>query len=335
MSRLESRPLAMVSLNQGAFCDDGKGGAAADELTSAADRQFSQTQNILRRSKECPQACAPSLSEAEYCAYRDRLIEDRYRLGAIALRLTDLAEFYERAGGEDKLPLEVLSTDMTLYGGESLSVLADALEALASGDPNRVPELRWQASATEMSGLFDAVALLADFSLIEGDTQRFETALEGIATRFSSLREKLISALTGTRIVKADEQRPLEQAILDVGSSLAWVIASLQISAEVQRSSAGAVRSRVASEDPAGPGPDSQLATVACLKRLSSTAYNGSEAPGMTLDILSVCRPFTGCPAVDPGRTQVVVSPLRAFLGTRDEIESRSSSLVKSMCPAN
>ncbi|MCR9137259.1 MAG: hypothetical protein NXI27_14785 [Alphaproteobacteria bacterium] len=335
MSRLENRPLAMVSLNQGAFCDNGIGGTAADELTTAADRQFSQTQNVLRRSKECPQTCAPSVSEAEYCAYRDRLIENRYRLGAIALRLTDLAEIYERAGSEDRLPLEVLSADMTLYGGESLSVLADALEALVSGDPYRLPELRWQASSTEMSALFDAVALLVDFSLIEGDTQQLEMMLERAATQLSFLREQLTAALTGTGIMQAGERRPLEQAILDVGSNLAWAIASLQVSAESQRTSADMLRSRAASEDPAGPGPGSQSGAVACLKRLSSTAFNGSEAPGMTLDILSNCRPFTGCLSVDLDRTQSVVSPLRALLGSRVDIENRTSSLVKFMCAAN
>lgn len=322
MSRLETRPLAAVSLSHEPFCETGRGALAAGELLAAADRQSTRAQEIIRKARQCPDVCGSVMSEAEYCGFRDRLITDRYRLGAVALRLADLADVYERAGNEGRFPLEILSDDMTLYGGESLNVLTDALKALVSGNPDLVPELRWQASSTEVSGLFDAIALLADFSLIGGDAKDLEAALEQATTELATMRDVLIVALTRARIMQPAEQRTLEHRILTAASNLAWVIASLQASAEAQLSTADR-------------DPRAVQGTVGCLNRLSRNAFTGSEAPGMTIDILNGCRPFGSCPSGDPDPSQAAISPLRAFLKTQDETDIRTSALISSMCPAN
>lgn len=334
MAGLVNRSTAVVSLNRDLACSAGQGAAVAAELGEATDRQFSRTRDIIRRSRQCRETCAPALSEADYCAYRDRMVADRYRLGAVALRLTDLAELYGRADQQDRLPLEILSADMTLYGGQSLTVLTDALRALATGDSDLVPALRWQASTTELSGLHDAMALLADLSLIEGDTKRLETALEQAAGQLSTLRETLIAVLASGRTMRSAQRQTLERRILMGAANLAWVIASLQISAEAQHSAAGANRSAgVDGSTDAMVVP--RQGTIACLNRLSRDAYAASEAPGMTVEFLDGCRSFASCPPVDPDGTRGVVSPLRSFLSTMDETDQRTSRLVGSMCKAN
>lgn len=334
MARLEGRPPAMVSLNRDLSCNAGRGAEVAAELIAAADRQFARTEDIIRQSRQCRQACAPAISEADYCAYRDRLVTDRYRLGAVALRLTDLAEIYGRAGQDDRLPLEILSADMTIYGGQSLTVLTDALGALATGDAERVPDLRWQASSTEVSGLHDAMALLADLSLIEGETNPLETALENAAGQLATLRETLVAALTSGRTMETVQRRTLERRILTGAADLAWLIASLQLSAEAQRSLAGANRSAEAERSTVVMVVPQQN-TVACLNRLSRNAYTASEAPGLTVEFLDGCRSFASCPPVDPDGTRAVVSPLRAFLATRQDTDHRTSMLVRSICMAD
>lgn len=334
VAQLENRPPVTVSVSLDLSCDAGRGAVVAAELIAAADRQFSRTQDIIRQSRQCREACAPAISEAEYCAYRDRLTTDRYRLGAVALRLTDLADVYARAGQEEQLPLEILATDMTLYGGQSLTVLTDALRSLATGDADLMPGLRWQASSTEVSGLYHAIALLAHLSLMKGDTKRLETALEQAAGELATLRETLIAALTSGRPMPTAQRRILERRILTVAADLTWVIASLQISAEAQRSVAGANRS-ANKERSADAILVPQQGTVACLNRLSRDAYAASEAPGMTVEFLDGCRSFASCPPVDPDGTRAAVSPLQAFLGTREETDHRTSMLVGSMCMAN
>jgi|GEM_PF-2948520 len=334
MARLEDRSPAAISLNRDLACNAGQGAVVAAELRAAADRQFSRTRDIIRQSRQCRETCAPALGEADYCAYRDGLVTDRYRLGAVALRLTDLVELYGRADEEDRLPLDILSADMTLYGGQSLTVLTDALRALATGNSDLLPELRWQASTTELSGLHDAMALLADLSLIEGDTKRFEMALEQAAGQLSTLRETLIAILSSGGPMPTTQRQTLERRILTGAANLAWVIASLQISAEAQRSAEGANRS-AGVDGSADVMLAPQQGTVACLNRLSRDAYAASEAPGMTLEFLDGCRSFASCPPVDPDGTGAVVSPLRAFLGTSDETDRRTSMLVRSMCMAN
>ena len=176
--RLKTLPPASVTLQGGAFCSTRPGSSVAETLTGAANEQYARASEIADKAKQCPQACAPALSDADYCAYGDRLFTDRYRLGAVATRLTDLAQLYERAGKDEKPPLQVLSSDMTLYGGEAMNVVKEALQALAAGDAAAIPDVCWQASSTELTGLFGSVALMADFSLIGGDVAQLETALD-------------------------------------------------------------------------------------------------------------------------------------------------------------
>lgn len=336
MKQLEKRPLASVSLGQGAFCETGQGALMAGELTASSDRQFIRAEQIARKSRTCSNDCAPTLNEAEYCAYRDRLVSDRYRLGAVALRLADLAEIYERSGRLEKLPLEVLSADMTLYGGEALNVLTDALKALDSGNPGLVHDIRWQASSTEVSGLFDAVALLTDFSLFKGDTALLEAALETAAEQLATVRDPLFLALTRTRIIQPSEQRALEKRILRGASSMAWVIASLQTSAERQLATSDAAISTDANSVLTGRDPLGIQGAVGCLNKLSLSAFTSSEAPELTVGILDECRSFGPCRSSgEAGRSHRNISPLRAFLETQDEAEKQTFALVNSMCVAN
>jgi hypothetical protein len=335
MARLKALPTASVSLRDGAFCESGPGASVSADLISAADRQFERAEEIAKKTNECPQACAPKLNEAEYCAYSDRLVADRYRLGAVALRLSDLGEIYERAGREAKLPIEVLSSDMTLYGGEALNVLKDASKALAKGASGDVPDVRWQASSTEVAGLFGAVALLADFSLIEGDYAQIETALEKAAAELNTVRDDLMLALTRAKVMEPSEQLALEERLLTGASNLSWVIASLQTSAEAAVAKADASLSTDANAVPPGRNAAAIQETVGCLTKLSLSAITGSEAPSMTDEMLNDCRSFEPCRDKGPVPSLANVSPLRALLETQDEADKQTFALVKSMCTAN
>ncbi len=316
LQRLKALPPAAVTLKGGAFCSDGPGASVAETLTGAANEQFARASEIADKAKGCPQACAPALSEADYCAYGDRLFTDRYRLGAVATRLTDLAQLYERAGKDEKPPLEVLSSDMTLYGGEALNVVKQALQALASSNAADVPDVRWQASSTELAGLFGSVALMADFSLISGDVAQLETALEKASVELSTVRDDLTAALRQRKLMQPAEILTFEERLLTGASSLAYAIASLQISAEAAA--------------PVGSA-DSQTA-VGCFRKLALDAITGAEAPDHANGILAACRSFSACPDRSPLQPSVTVSPLRAFLETRDEAMRQTTALLASMC---
>ncbi len=334
-ARLDGRPLASVGLGQGAFCEAGPGAQVAADLTRAADRQFARAEAIAEKVDACPQTCAPKLGEAEYCTYRGRLVADRYRLGAVALRLADLATIYARAGERERLPIAVLAADMTLYGGEALNVLNDALKAIGAGDPGLVHEVRWQASSTEISGLAGAIALLADLSLIEGDAVPLEAALERAAAELATLRDELMVALTRARLMQPAERRALETRIWAVASDLAWAAASLQNSAEVRAAMAETAMSTDANAVPPGRALRAIQAAVGCLNQLSLSAFTGSEAPAMAADLLNDCRSFEPCAVGDPGQTRADASPLRALLDAQDETERLTAALVGSMCAAN
>lgn len=318
LARLRERPITSITLKSGAFCADGPGASVAADLTDAAERQAARADEVVRKTRSCPASCAPQLDDADYCAYGDRLVTDKYRLGVVALRLSDLARIYQRADRDQKRPIDILSADTTLHGGDALTVLRDALQALAAGDPGTVPDLRWQASSTEVTGLFDSVSLLADFSLADGDIAGIETALEAATAEINSVRADLVGTLSRDEPVQTAEQLALEERILTGASHLAWVIASLELSAGTTGSDdAGATALRE---------------TVGCLNHLSLSALNGSEAPGLALDLLGACRSFEACPREGPVRLPANVSPLRAFLETQDEAERRTAAMLDALC---
>lgn len=335
MASLKQRSVAGVSLQAGAFCETGPGAPLAADLLAVADSQFERAEKIAVKTNECFEACAPKLNEAEYCGYGDVLVSDRYRLNAVALGLADLAEIYQRASQRAELPIEVLAADMTLYGGEALNVLEGASKALASGDSELVPEVRWQASSLDLSGLFHAVSLLVDFSLIDGDAAQLKMALENASDELSTLRIDLIVALTRAKVMEPSEQLALEERILNSASSLAFVIASLQSSADTQIAAADAALSTDANAVPPGRDPVAVQATVGCLNKLSLSTITGSEAPGMTVDMLNDCRPFKPCSDKDPIPAFTKFLPLQRFLETQDKAEKQTFALIKSMCVAN
>ena len=314
--RLKQQPLAAVSLAGGVFCTTEPGASVANDLEQAADAEFSRASEIANKAKQCPQACASTLTEADYCAYGDRLFADRYRLGAVAVRLTDLTQLYERSANQNTPPLASLADDATQYGGEALSVVKQALQALEAANVTDVPDVRWQASATELAGLFGSVALLADFELITGDVAQLETALEKASVELSALRGDLTNALRQRKRMLPAEKLAFEERLLTGASNLAFAIASLQISAEA-----------------AGPvGSQDSRAAVGCFRKLSLHAITGSEAPDHADRILSACRSFATCPERAPLQASTTVSPLRAFLETREDAARLTEALLASMC---
>ncbi|MCP4315049.1 MAG: hypothetical protein GY789_03210 [Hyphomicrobiales bacterium] len=334
-ARLASRPVARVSLKTGAFCEAGAGAQIASDLVAASDGQFAQANQIAKKIDQCPQACAPKLNDAEFCAYGKRLVIDRYRLGSIGLRLSELARIYERAGHEAQLPVEVLSADMTLYGSEALDVLRRASSSLASGDPAELPDVRWHASATEVAGLFGAVVLLDDFSLIDGDVAQIVSALEKTVSEINTLRDDLHQALTRAKLMELSERLALEERILTGASQLAFAIASLQASVDDARTATLAKTTTDANAVPAGDNPVGIQDTVACLNQLSVIAITGSEAPGMADEVLSDCRSFQPCSGGNPVYLPANISPLKAFLQTQEEAQQQTLAIVKSICAVN
>ena len=335
LEKLKSRPNAMITLNSGAFCEKGAGASVATDLVRASDEQFAQAEKIARKIEQCPQSCAPKLNEAEFCGYGRSLVGDRYRLGAVGLRLSELTHVYERAARNGQLPIEVLSADMTLYGNEALAVLRRAQSALASGDPGKLPDTDWDASATETAGLFDAVTLLADFALIGGDTAQIETALDKAATEINTLRNDLHVALNRAKLLEPTEELAIEQRILTGASELAYVIASLEASAAAARADADTRMSTDANSVPPGDDPNAIQAAVGCFNQLSLSAMTGSEAPGMVDEMLSQCRSFEGCNDKSPLTLPANISPLRAFIQSREEANKQTLALVNSICSAN
>ena len=141
-----------------------------------------------------------------------KLVTDRYRLGVVALRLADLSALYRRADEKGKRPVDILSADAAEHGGNALAVLRDALRALATGVAGAVPDLRWQASSTEITGLFDSVSLLADFRLRKAMSATSKRRLKRPPTKSNSVRDDLIAALTRAEPVPAAEQLALKSA---------------------------------------------------------------------------------------------------------------------------
>ncbi|WP_136658538.1 hypothetical protein [Nitratireductor sp. XY-223] len=335
LARLGQRPAAIVTMKAGAFCDAGTGATTAAELEAATERQFVRAEQIAQKVSQCPQSCASKLNEAEYCGYSDRLVADRYRLGAIGLRISELLHIYERAGSQARHPLDVLSADMTLYGGEAMDVLRQAQEALEEGTAGAVPDVRWQASETEVNGLFGAVSLLSDFALIEGDTEQIEQALEGAAKGFRTIRDDLLTALTRAKVMEPSEQLVLEERILTAASNMAIAIAGLEASAAAARNDAAAQPSTDANAVPPGIDSAAIQETVGCLNRLTLSAMTGSEAPELATGILEECRSFDICSGRGPVYLPANMSPLRSFLVSQDEAEKQTLALLNSICSAN
>ena len=113
---------------------------------------------------------------------------------------------------------------------EALNLVKEALQALASGNVVAVPDVRWQASSTELAGLFGSVALLADFSLMKGDVAQLETALEKASVKLSTVRGELTVALCQRKLMQPAEKLAFEERLLTGASSLAFAITGLQIS---------------------------------------------------------------------------------------------------------
>ena len=335
LKRLQEQPAAIVTMQAGPFFEDGPGTSVAAALEAATERQFVRAEAIAQKVEQCPRTCASRLNEAEYCAYSDRLVADRYRLGAIGLRISELLHIHEQAASQARHPIEVLSAEVSLYGGEALDVLQQAQRTLENGRAAALPDVQWQASETEINGLFGAVSLLADFALIEGDLEQIAQAFETAAAEFRSLRGDLSLALTRARAMEPHEQLVLEERILTAASNIAFVIASLEASAATGVEAAQTRPSTDADAVPPGPDAAAIQQTVGCLNRLTLRAMTGSQAPEMAGGILQECRPFDNCSGPGPVDLPANMSPLRAFLATQEEAGKQTMALLNSICSSD
>ena len=321
-AELADRPLGRMELNPSVVCDEGSGSPIAEDLLSAVDDLSNRAATVASRSRSCSRNCAPELPEDQYCAYRNQLVATRFRLGAIGLRLSELSDIFERAAQEEMRAIDIVTEDLTLYGGKALLVFKRALDALYTGNPTQIPELEWQASATELTGLFESIGLLADFSLINGDLQQLETALQSANSTLNILKDPLIVSLTRSGTMLTSERISLEERIQAGGSSLAWVMASFEMSARVQTDENK--QKLVEEADP--------RAISACFKRLSISAFSGSQVPGLLEERLNACRSFASCTPETPARPAGDASLLRALLSSMQDGQQRTQALIDSMC---
>lgn len=318
LAQLKSRPAAIVSLAGGAFCNSGPGAGVASDLIRATDDQFGRAKAIGEKIAQCPNACSPTLDDTDYCAYGARLVVDRYRLGAIGLRLAELGRLYERASAEELPPVQILAAELTRHGAAALAVLRRTQAMLASGEMGESPDAEWDASVTEVTGLFDAVALLADFALIAGDVAQLETALETASRQINTLRNDLQAVARRSHAPRDRQLLDFERRILTAASELAFVMASLQSSA----ANAPVV------DDYA---ENARRASV-CMNQLSISAIQGSEAPGKLDETLGACRSFDGCGDKAAINVPANLSPLKAFLQDQMEARKQTRRLVDSLC---
>ena len=318
LTRLGARPEAVVTLASGAFCDSGPGAPLAAQLVRAADDQYARLSAIARKIEGCPRACAPRLDETDYCGYGARLVIDRYRLGAIGLRLAELGRLYQRAADNDQPPTQILAAELTRHGGATMAVLKRSLATLASGELGETPDTGWDASATEVTGLFDAVTLLADFSLISGDTAQIEVALETASRQINTLRNDLQVVARRGKPLNAPEKLAFERRILTAAAELAYVMASIQ----------GSAAAAAMADDNAATA----RRAATCLNQLSYSAISGSEAPDLADKLLSECRSFADCGDKSSINVPANLSPLKAFLQDQDGARRQTRSLVGSIC---
>lgn len=335
LKRLQEQPAAIVTMQAGPFCDDGSAASVAAALEASTERQFVRAEAIAQKVGQCPQTCASRLNEAEYCAYGDRLVADRYRLGALGLRISELLHIYGQAGSQARHPIKVLSAEVSLYGGEALEVLNRAQRALENGSAAALPDVRWQASETEINGLFGAVSLLADFALLEGDLAQIAQAFETTAAEFRSLHGDLSLALTRARVMEPHERLVLEERILTAASNIAFAIASLEASAATGVEAAQSRPSTDSNAVPPGLDAAAIQQTVGCLNRLTLRAMTGSQASEMAGGILQECRPFDNCSGPGPVALPANMSPLRAFLATQEEAGKQTKALLNSICSSD
>jgi hypothetical protein len=206
------------------------------------------------------------------------------------------------------------------HGAAALIVLARALSALADGGgAGAMPDVRWDASATEVAGLFDAVALLADFSLIGGDADQIEAALEISATQVNTLRNDLKVVMGRGQALEPSELLAFERRILTAASELAYVMSSLQVSAG-------------ATDVPGENDAAEARRAAACLNQLSFSSMSGSEAPDMADELLSTCRSFESCDKQTPIHVPANISPLKALLQEQAQAWPQTRVLVDSIC---
>lgn len=318
LTRLRSRTEARVSLVSGAFCDNGPGASVAADLIRAADEQFDRLSTIEKKIEDCPRACAPRLDEAGYCAYGARLVIDRYRLGAIGLRLAELGRLYGRAADSDQPPIQSLAAELTRHGRATMAVLKRSQSMLASGELGETPDTGWDASATEVTGLFDAVTLLADFSLITGDVAQIEAALETVSRQINTLRNDLQLVARRGKPLDGREQLAFDRRILTAAAELAYVMASLQ----------GSAAATIVADDTTV----TVRRAAVCLNQLSHIAISGSEAPNRVDGLLNACRSFADCGDKSSINVPANISPLRAFLQDQGAARRQTRSLVESIC---
>ncbi|MDA4844761.1 hypothetical protein [Hoeflea poritis] len=335
LKELEERPVAIVAVKTGPFCDEGPGATVAAELQAASERQLVRAEAIAQKVGQCPRTCASTVNEAQYCAYSDRLVADRYRLGAIGLRLSELLHIYEQAGKLAEHPIGVLFADVELFGDEALETLRQAQRALENGDASALPDVRWQASETEINRLFGVVSLLVDFALIEGDTEQVEQALEAATGELRAIHNDLSRALTRTRVMEPHERTAFEERILTAASNVSFAIASFERAAAASGVATQTGTSADVKAIPPGLNSTAVQETVGCLNRLLLSAMTGSQAPALAQNTLQECRSFDACGDRGSVDLPANMSLLKAFLATQEEAGKQTMAFLNTICSSN